>query len=125
MNDLNGEMATLAGGCFWCLEAVFEQLQGVERVESGYTGGHVPQPQFWNTCLTLRKKGPLARSKKLRARGRSKKSTILTRPTPLKEHPASCRHNNNGHKKHCNKCQALHGTHVLLYLSNLLLATRK
>ena len=34
------ETATLAGGCFWCLEAVFERLRGVERVVSGYTGGH-------------------------------------------------------------------------------------
>jgi len=34
--------ATLAGGCFWCLEAVFELLEGVEKVESGYTGGNTP-----------------------------------------------------------------------------------
>ena len=38
------ETATLAGGCFWCLEAVFDDLKGVERVESGYSGGHVPRP---------------------------------------------------------------------------------
>jgi len=36
------ETATLAGGCFWCLEAVYERLRGVERVVSGYTGGHGP-----------------------------------------------------------------------------------
>src|SRR5262249_58410495 len=36
------ETATLAGGCFWCLEAVFERLRGVERVVSGYTGGRGP-----------------------------------------------------------------------------------
>ncbi len=40
------EIATLAGGCFWCLEAVFEQLQGVVRVESGYAGGSVPHPTY-------------------------------------------------------------------------------
>lgn len=39
-------MATLAGGCFWCLEAVYEQLRGVEKVESGYAGGHVPDPTY-------------------------------------------------------------------------------
>lgn len=39
------EVATLGGGCFWCLEAVLEQLRGVERVVSGYAGGHVPNPE--------------------------------------------------------------------------------
>lgn len=38
--------ATLAGGCFWCLEAVYEQLEGVIAVRSGYTGGHVDQPRY-------------------------------------------------------------------------------
>ena len=42
--------ATLAGGCFWCLEAVFEELKGVESVESGYTGGHVPNPTYAQVC---------------------------------------------------------------------------
>jgi len=40
------EQATLAGGCFWCLEAVYEQLKGVEKVESGYSGGMVPNPSY-------------------------------------------------------------------------------
>jgi peptide-methionine (S)-S-oxide reductase len=44
------EVATLAGGCFWCLEAVFEQLKGVERVESGYAGGSVPNPTYRQVC---------------------------------------------------------------------------
>ncbi len=44
------ETATLAGGCFWCLEAVFEQLRGVERIESGYTGGAVPEPSYEEVC---------------------------------------------------------------------------
>jgi peptide-methionine (S)-S-oxide reductase len=44
------EVATLAGGCFWCIEAVFEQLQGVERVVSGYAGGSVPNPSYKQVC---------------------------------------------------------------------------
>lgn len=44
------EVATLAGGCFWCLEAVFDQLQGVEDVVSGYAGGHVPNPTYRHVC---------------------------------------------------------------------------
>lgn len=41
---------TLAGGCFWCLEAVFRQLHGVLRAVSGYTGGHLPQPTYKQVC---------------------------------------------------------------------------
>jgi peptide-methionine (S)-S-oxide reductase len=44
------EHATLGGGCFWCLEAVFEQLQGVQKAESGYTGGSVPNPDYRQVC---------------------------------------------------------------------------
>ena len=44
------EIATLAGGCFWCLEAVYDQLKGVEHVESGYTGGHVINPSYRQVC---------------------------------------------------------------------------
>lgn len=44
------EEATLAGGCFWCLEAVYEQLRGVQKVVSGYTGGHVPNPDYRTVC---------------------------------------------------------------------------
>jgi peptide-methionine (S)-S-oxide reductase len=40
------ETATLAGGCFWCLEAVFQELKGVESVQSGYAGGHGPNPSY-------------------------------------------------------------------------------
>jgi len=40
------EVATLGGGCFWCTEAVFEQLRGVQSVVSGYAGGHVPNPSY-------------------------------------------------------------------------------
>ena len=43
-------IATLAGGCFWCLEAVFERLRGIERVVSGYTGGHLPEPDYYAVC---------------------------------------------------------------------------
>lgn len=44
------ELATLAGGCFWCLEAVFEQVKGVERVVSGYAGGATPNPTYHQVC---------------------------------------------------------------------------
>ncbi len=42
--------ATLAGGCFWCLEAVFDELRGVESVESGYAGGRRPNPTYEQVC---------------------------------------------------------------------------
>ncbi len=44
------EVATLAGGCFWCLEAVFVELKGVERIESGYAGGTVENPTYEAVC---------------------------------------------------------------------------
>jgi peptide-methionine (S)-S-oxide reductase len=44
------ELATLAGGCFWCLEAVYKELRGVERVVSGYAGGHVERPTYREVC---------------------------------------------------------------------------
>jgi peptide-methionine (S)-S-oxide reductase len=44
------ETATLAGGCFWCLEAVFDQLSGVVSVESGYMGGQRPNPTYEDIC---------------------------------------------------------------------------
>ncbi len=50
MSEQRTETATLAGGCFWCLEAVFESLRGVERVVSGYAGGHVPKPTYEQVC---------------------------------------------------------------------------
>lgn len=50
MNDNNQAQATLAGGCFWCTEAVFQDLKGVEHVESGYSGGHVVNPTYEQIC---------------------------------------------------------------------------
>ena len=44
------ETATLAGGCFWCLEAAFQELKGVERVRSGYAGGRVQNPSYEDVC---------------------------------------------------------------------------
>jgi peptide-methionine (S)-S-oxide reductase len=44
------EFATLAGGCFWCLEAVFAELKGVENVVSGYSGGEVVNPSYHDVC---------------------------------------------------------------------------
>jgi len=50
MENRTWQTATLAGGCFWCLEAVFEQVRGVERVVSGYTGGRLPDPGYEAVC---------------------------------------------------------------------------
>ncbi len=47
---MNLEQATLAGGCFWCLEAVYEQLKGVEKVGSGYSGGTIANPTYEQVC---------------------------------------------------------------------------
>lgn len=44
------EIATLGGGCFWCLEAIFKELRGVEKVVSGYSGGSVPNPSYSEVC---------------------------------------------------------------------------
>jgi peptide-methionine (S)-S-oxide reductase len=44
------EVATLGGGCFWCLEAIFSELTGVEKVESGYASGSVPNPTYQDVC---------------------------------------------------------------------------
>ena len=44
------EIATLAGGCFWCLEAVYDQMKGVDSVESGYMGGHTANPTYTAVC---------------------------------------------------------------------------
>ena len=44
------ETVTLAGGCFWCLEAVYDQLRGVTSVVSGYAGGSVPNPSYEAVC---------------------------------------------------------------------------
>ncbi len=49
-NGTAREVATLGGGCFWCLEAVYQELRGVEKVESGYSGGHVPDPTYREVC---------------------------------------------------------------------------
>lgn len=49
-DDQGREVATLGGGCFWCTEAVFESVRGVEHVESGYTGGSVPDPSYEMVC---------------------------------------------------------------------------
>ena len=48
--ERNEEIATLAGGCFWCLEAVFADLRGVARVVSGYCGGHAENPTYREVC---------------------------------------------------------------------------
>ncbi|OQY82533.1 MAG: peptide-methionine (S)-S-oxide reductase, partial [Anaerolineae bacterium UTCFX3] len=51
--NANHQIATLAGGCFWCLEAVFDELNGVISVESGYSGGHVDNPSYQAVCTGM------------------------------------------------------------------------
>ena len=46
----NQRKATLGGGCFWCLEAVYEEVDGVSDIVSGYAGGHVPNPSYRQVC---------------------------------------------------------------------------
>jgi peptide-methionine (S)-S-oxide reductase len=46
----NYDVATVGGGCFWCLDAVYRQLKGVEKVESGYAGGSKPNPTYREVC---------------------------------------------------------------------------
>ena len=48
--NTNLQTATLAGGCFWCLEAVYDDIKGVHSVESGYAGGHVDNPSYRAVC---------------------------------------------------------------------------
>jgi peptide-methionine (S)-S-oxide reductase len=50
MNSDTYTIATLAGGCFWCTEAVFLRLEGVEKVVSGYTGGNIKNPAYREIC---------------------------------------------------------------------------
>lgn len=49
-NNTNLAVATLGGGCFWCLEAVYQELNGVKQVVSGYAGGHMPNPDYKAVC---------------------------------------------------------------------------
>ena len=46
----NNEVAVFGGGCFWCVEAVFRELKGVNSVASGYSGGHVENPSYYEVC---------------------------------------------------------------------------
>lgn len=50
MDSSKNKVVTLAAGCFWCVEAVFQQLKGVEKVVSGYMGGHVIDPSYKEVC---------------------------------------------------------------------------
>jgi peptide-methionine (S)-S-oxide reductase len=49
-NGKHPEIATFGAGCFWCVEAQFQQLKGVEKVESGFSGGHVDNPSYREVC---------------------------------------------------------------------------
>lgn len=46
----NLEVATIGGGCFWCVEAIYLDVEGVEKVVSGYAGGHIPNPTYEQVC---------------------------------------------------------------------------
>ena len=50
MSDQNIEVAVLGGGCFWCVEAVFNEIKGVKAVTSGYAGGHTVNPTYYQVC---------------------------------------------------------------------------
>ena len=50
MSDQNIEVAVLGGGCFWCVEAVFNEINGVTAVTSGYSGGHTVNPNYYQVC---------------------------------------------------------------------------
>ena len=49
-NQMNNETAIFGNGCFWCTEALFQQLEGVSSVQSGYSGGHVENPTYEEVC---------------------------------------------------------------------------
>ena len=51
--NANHQIATLAGGCFWCIEAVFDELNGVVSVESGYSGGRIDNPSYQAVCTGM------------------------------------------------------------------------
>lgn len=53
MNDSKLQIATFGNGCFWCTEAIFQNVEGVEKVESGYMGGHVKNPTYKEVCSGL------------------------------------------------------------------------
>ena len=48
--NANLEVATFGGGCYWCIEAIFQRLEGVEKVESGFSGGQVKNPTYREVC---------------------------------------------------------------------------
>jgi peptide-methionine (S)-S-oxide reductase len=50
MTNPSTEIATLGGGCFWCTEAIYQQMRGILKVESGYAGGTVPNPTYKEVC---------------------------------------------------------------------------
>ena len=50
MSDRNVEIAVLGGGCFWCVEAVFEEIAGITEITSGYSGGHKVNPNYYEVC---------------------------------------------------------------------------
>ncbi len=50
MTDQNVEIAVLGGGCFWCVEAVYLEVAGIESVMSGYSGGHIANPTYYQVC---------------------------------------------------------------------------
>ena len=50
MNKLTSEVITIGGGCFWCIEAIFEEIKGIKNIEVGYSGGHTSDPRYEEVC---------------------------------------------------------------------------
>ena len=63
---MSEEIATLGGGCFWCLEAVYKDLRGVRGVMSGYAGGHVANPSYHAVCTGTTGHAEVVSSRRLR-----------------------------------------------------------
>ena len=58
---MENSYAVFGAGCFWCIEAIFDELEGVQRVESGYSGGHIKKPSYKEVCMGITGHAEVAR----------------------------------------------------------------